>query len=130
MVAYILPADPPPTLGLRSKGQSLTFSEHGQFAYPIKWNHKQSSMVANILPADTPLRPWVGGSEHVPVAIQIKGIKNAATWLQLHVFLPTDHRPPPLVKNSTFSEHGHFAYQIKGDDVCNNIILPVGFKLL
>ena len=55
----------------------------------------QSSMVANILPADTPLRPWVGGSEHGHVAYQIKGIKNAAAWLQLHVFCPQTTDPHP-----------------------------------
>ena len=44
MVANILPADPYPslhpplTLGVGTKGQNSTFSEHGHVAYQIKWN--------------------------------------------------------------------------------------------
>ena len=36
MVAIILPADPPPTLGMGSKGPNSTYSEHGYVAYQIK----------------------------------------------------------------------------------------------
>ena len=39
MVANILPAYPT-TLGVGSKGGNSTFSEHGDAAYEIKWNHK------------------------------------------------------------------------------------------
>ena len=60
--ANILAADPlsPP---LRPCGQKSTCSEHGRVEYRIKGNHKCSSVVANILPADT----------HGHVAYQIKG---------------------------------------------------------
>ena len=76
---------PPPltplTLGLGSKGQNSTFSEHGHVAYKIKWNQECSKMVANILPTDPPL-PWGCGqnstlSKHSHVAYQIKGNRAA-----------------------------------------------------
>ena len=39
--------------------------------------------------------------------------------------LPIDASPDPRVvskgQNSTFSEHGHVAYQIKGNDECSNM---------
>ena len=61
MVANILPVDPYP-LGMGSKGQNSTFSEHNHGAYQIKCNHKCSNMIANILPADPapPLPPTLG----------------------------------------------------------------------
>ena len=34
-----LPPPPPPTLGIGSKGQNSTFSEHGIKAYQIKGKH-------------------------------------------------------------------------------------------
>ena len=37
-------------LGVGSKGQTLTFSEHGHVAYQMKGNDECSSMVANICP--------------------------------------------------------------------------------
>ena len=43
---------PPLTMGLGSKGQNSTFSEHGHVAYQIKGNNECSNMVSNILPAD------------------------------------------------------------------------------
>ena len=49
-------------LGVWSKGQISTFSEHGHIVYQIKGNHICNNVVANILPADpthphpTPLR--------------------------------------------------------------------------
>ena len=48
------------------------------------------NMVANIMPADPPSRPW--GS---------KGL------------------------NSTFSEHGHIAYKIKGNHECSNMVANI-----
>ena len=38
----LTPHHPPPPLALRwgSKGQNSCFSEHGQVAYQIKWNHE------------------------------------------------------------------------------------------
>ena len=62
------------------KRSKFMFSEHGHVAYQIKWNHKYSNMVANILPTDpTPPQPWGSNcqiltfSEHGHVAYQIKG---------------------------------------------------------
>ena len=54
MVANIFLADRPHplTLGLGSKGQISTFSEHGHVANQMKGNHECSNMVANILLAD------------------------------------------------------------------------------
>ena len=75
------------------KGQNLALSEHGH-AYQIKWNHKCSNMVANVLPRvlpaepPTPLGPGGWGQKikiqifqnMVMLRIKLKGIKNAATW--------------------------------------------------
>ena len=49
--------------------------------------------------------------------IKLKRISNAATWKQYFARRP----PPPTLgmgsigQNSNFSEHGHVAYQIKGN---------------
>ena len=68
--------------GWGQKVQIQFFSEHGQFAYQIKENHKCSNMVANVLPADCLHPPDPGVevkvqistfSEHGHVAYQIKG---------------------------------------------------------
>ena len=90
MVANIFRADlnprthphPPLTLGVGSKSQNSTFSEHRHVVFQIKMNHKCTSIVANILPQTlipNP-QPWGGPqgqnasfSEHGHVAIQIKG---------------------------------------------------------
>ena len=70
----------PLTLGLGSKGQYSTFSEHGHVAYQIKGNHKCANIVHSKYFArrHTPPSPWVGGqkstfSEHCHVAYQTKG---------------------------------------------------------
>ena len=65
-------------LGVGSKGQNLTFSEHGHVAYHIKENHECSNMVANILHAEPTLEMGSVGqnsnfSEHGHVAYQING---------------------------------------------------------
>ena len=52
MIANILRADPPPTLGMGSIGQLSTFSEPGHIK--LKGITKCSNMVANILPTDLP----------------------------------------------------------------------------
>ena len=111
MLANILLADPlpTPTLGLGSKGQHSTFSEHGHVAYKIKWNHECSNMVAYILLPD----PGGWGqnvqnstfSEYGNVACQIKG--NSAYSYMVANILPTDHIPTPDngggVKRSKFN---------------------------
>ena len=78
---YLACRPPPPrTFGMGSIGQTSTFSELGHVAYPIKWNHECSSMVANILPVDLPPTLGMGSigqnstfSEHGHIAYQIKG---------------------------------------------------------
>ena len=93
MVANILPAAPNPpllplALGLGSKGQNSTVSEHAHVSYQIKGNHECSNMVANILPADPSLPDPGDGVKRskfnlqnmVMLHIKLKGITNAATW--------------------------------------------------
>ena len=91
MVANILPADPHPYKYFAHRpyapdpwGQNLTFSEHGQVAYQIKWNHECSSIVAITLPANpSPLSDlWVKiklFQNMVGLHIKLKGITTAAT---------------------------------------------------
>ena len=72
MVANILPTDPNPlTLGLGSKCQYSTFSEHGHGAYQIKGNHKSSNIVSNILLGS--IGQKFTFSEHGHVAYRNKG---------------------------------------------------------
>ena len=80
MVANILATDTPLTQGVRSKGQTIYFSESSHVAYQIMADDASSNMVANILPTDTPSTQGVGSkgqtvsfSEHSHVAYQIKG---------------------------------------------------------
>ena len=49
-------------LGIGSKDQTSTFSEHDHVAYQIKGIQVSSNMVANILPGAIPptSRPWGG----------------------------------------------------------------------
>ena len=44
----------------RSKAQNSTSSEHGHVAYDIKWTHRCSNMVANVLPVEPHLILRVG----------------------------------------------------------------------
>ena len=79
-------------LTLEVKGQNSTFSKNGYIAYQIKDNHKSSSMVENVLPADPthPDLPDPGGGDKrstfnffqttVMLHIKLKGIMNVATW--------------------------------------------------
>ena len=80
MVANILPTDTPSTQGVRSKGQTIYFSESSHVAYQIKVDDAGSNMVVNILPTDTPLTQGAGSkgqiisfTESSHVAYQIKG---------------------------------------------------------
>ena len=87
-----------------SKDQDSTFSEHGHAAYQSKENHECSNVVANILPADPHPDPGVSRSKFmVMLHNKLKGITNAAT----------------------FSEHGHVAYQIKGNHEFSNMVANV-----
>ena len=125
MVANILPAAPPsPDPKVGSMCQNLTFSEHGNVVYQFKENRECPNMVANIL--------------LIRVKVKIiffttlsccRGIINAATWQ--HIFPPPPHNiPDPQDQKVQIlsKEHGHVAYQIKGNRECNNMaanILPV-----
>ena len=60
MVAVILPTDTPLTLGVGSKGQTISFSESSHVAYQIKVDDAGSNMVLNILDTDTPSTQGVG----------------------------------------------------------------------
>ena len=63
------------------------FSEYVHVAYQIKGNDACSNMIANIMPADTPLTLWGGvkGSKFelfqnmVMLHMKLKGSTNAAT---------------------------------------------------
>ena len=70
----------PPTLGVGSKGQNFTFSEHGHVAYQIKGDHECSNMQANSMSLHQPSTPGMGSkvnifffSESSYVAYQING---------------------------------------------------------
>ena len=61
MVANILPTESSyPTIVVGSKGQNSSFPEYGHVAYQIQGNDECSSMVANILPADSSPDPRGG----------------------------------------------------------------------
>ena len=94
MVADILPGDPhspTPPAGIGSIGQISTFSEHGQVAFQIKWNHEMqqhSSTYVDHRPPTSPYNPR-GWDQKVKIHllqnmvmmhIKLKGITNAAIW--------------------------------------------------
>ena len=65
MVAIILPADPPPPCMplTRSISQKSTFSENGNVAYQVKWNHEMQQHGSNYFarrPPPPPPCPWPG----------------------------------------------------------------------
>ena len=75
------PPPPPPLCGVGSIGQYSTVSKHGNIVFQIEWNHKCSSMIANIMPTDSyPLLHPGGVSKgqnptflkHSHIAYQIK----------------------------------------------------------
>ena len=143
MVVNILPPDPHPptpplTLRIGSKGHISTFSEHGHVAYQIKENQVCSNMVAIILPVDP--TPDLGGQKvkiqlfqnMVMLHIKLKGTSNMVANILLAAPPPPPPPPTPLPpnpgskgQNSTFSEHGHVAYQIKGNNECSNMVANV-----
>ena len=146
-------ADPPPThththhsgSWVWSIGQNSTFSKHGHVVYQIKWNH-ECSKIASILPTDSyHSHPWpLGWGEKVEshifhnmvmLHIILKGITNVAAWYKINCPQITPY-PDPVnrvkCQISTFSEHSHGTYQIKGNHVCSNMvanILPVACPL-
>ena len=63
----------------------------------------------------------------VMLHITLKGITNATTWQQ--IFCPQTSTHPPTLgvtsKCQLFSEHGHVAYQIKGNHKCSNMVAKI-----
>ena len=119
----------------------FNFSEHGHIAYKIKGNHHCSNMVEIFCPQIPNLPPPPPPPDRRSSKVQIKLFQNMVT---LHIKskgstkcsnivanilfrrpLPT---PTPLTlgfgskgRNSTFSELGHVAYQIKENHECSNM---------
>ena len=96
MVANSLPADPhPPALGIWSKGQNSTFSEHDHVAYQIKDNHQMQQHGSKYFarrPLPDILTLLFGSkfnfSEHGHVAYQIE--KNHECSNMVANILPAD----------------------------------------
>ena len=141
---FCLQIHPTPTLreGIKKRSK-FNFSENGHAAYQIKRNHECSNMVANILPADSPLRaPTLGVgskgqnstfSEHAHVAYQIEW-NDACSNMVADNFTRRPPSSPPSRpdtgigkkgQNSTFSEHAHVAYQIQGNDACSRMVANI-----
>ena len=106
-------------IGVGSKGQNSTSSEHGLVAYQIKCKYFARR------PPSPP--PTLGRVEMVKnqlfqnrvIAYQIKGNHKCSNMVAN--ILPVHPLPSPLtlgvkMSNSTFLEHGHVAYQIKGNE--------------
>ena len=111
-----------------SVGHNSTFSEHGHVAYQIKENQECSNMVANIMPADPPSPSIRTGlivkfqlfHYMVMLHIKLKGITKCSNTVT-NICLQTPHCPltfgiGSIGQKLTFSEHGHVAYQIKGNN--------------
>ena len=116
-----------------SKGQNSTFSEHELVAFQIKENHECNNMVANVLPAVPRPDPGVGVKrlkfnfqKMVMLHIELK-----KSQIQQHVCKYFARRSPSTLgmgsvgQTSTFSEHGHVAYQIKGNHEFNNMVANI-----
>ena len=87
MVANILPADPSLTLGMKSVGQNLTFSEHGHVANQIKVNREMQQHDSKFFARRPPPTTTLGNGvkiqlfqNNVLMHIKLKGITNPATW--------------------------------------------------
>ena len=109
---------------MESKGQNLTFSEHGHIAYQIKGNGKCSNMQAHILSLRIPSTTGVGSKFKTfflkEVMLHMKQIGVEHREPCKHIFCPYTH-PRPLgwvrkVKPFFLSENSHVVYQIKGNE--------------
>ena len=131
------PLSVPWDLGMGSKVQNSTFSEHGHVAYQIKENHECSNVVANILLADT-LTPRMGQigqnlpfSEHGHIEYQFKG--NQKMQQQGSKYLPGDAYPlaPTLGmgsegQNSIFFQNMVMLHiKIKENHECSNVVANI-----
>ena len=126
MVVINLPADPPWPCCWGQKGQNSAFSEHGHVAYQIIENRQMQQHGSRFF-ARTPL-------PIAAVGVKRSKLNFSRTWLwcisnyresgmQQHDNKYFTCRPPPSLtlgmgsigQNYFFSEHGHVAYQIKGN---------------
>ena len=124
----------PLTMGLGSKGQNSTFSEHGHVAYKIKGNHGSKYFASRPHPSPTPALGMgsIGQSStfsgHSHVAFQIKGNHKCSSMVGNILSADPPHYPDHEVgvtrPKFVFSEHCHVAYQIK----CNHILQQHGSK--
>ena len=123
-------------LGMGSKVQNSTFSEHGHVAYQLKEKHECSNMVPNILLADTlTLRMGQIGqnlpfSEHGHIEYQFKGNQK----MQQHgsKYLPRDAYALPRpwgwgqkVKIQLFQNMVMLHIQIKENHECSNVVANI-----
>ena len=114
------PHPPPPTPGMGSIGNNLSFSRHVH----VKLNGVTN--VARWLQIFCPHAPPLDHmgqkvkiqlfQNNVMLHIKLKGIRNAATWSQIFCLLTSPYDIPLLTLrvgsiglNSTISEHGHVA---------------------
>ena len=109
MVAYYAcRPPPPPTLGVKKLNSTFSQSQHGHIAYQVKSNHEYSNMVTNILPT-APLPRTLGSKGQIQILqiivmlhIKLKGIANAAIWLQIFCPQPIPPFSPQKVKTQLF----------------------------
>ena len=126
---YFARSLPPPALWVESKGQNSIFSKHGNVVYQIKWNHKCSNIIANIIVPAAPPPPralWVGSigqystvSKHGHVVYQIEWNHKCSNMIANIVpadsYCLLDPGGGSKGPNSTFFKlkHSHIVYQIK-----------------
>ena len=83
-------------------------------------------MVANILPTEPPPRPWgIGPKLRIQLIQIIVAIANQIKWNQAAPPPPPTLGVGSKVRNSTFSEHGQVAYQIKGNHECSVMVANI-----
>ena len=105
--------------GWGQKVKTFFSSESSHVAYQIKGHIAKSTTKAHILSLHTPSAPGVGskGQNIFFLKVVILHIKFKGMELR-HIFCPYIHPPPVWSdQNFYFSERGHVAYQIKGQEV-------------
>ena len=98
-------------------GQKTNFFRIWSCCIKIKWNPECSNMIANILPADNP-------PPQNMVMLHIKGNVTCTPCSNVvaNVFPADPWGWGQKVKNSTCSEYGHVAYQIKSNGTCSYMV--------
>ena len=140
MFSRSLPNPPPhthpPDPGDGVNKSNSTFSEHCHVAYQIKWKHEIQRHGSNYFARD-PHPLWPYGRKvkielfqnMVMLHVKLNGILKNINMVA-NIFPQTPSHPPTLGigsidHNSTFSEHGHVAYQIKTNHECSNMITNI-----